>query len=273
MFSLQKNYIKEQEKLINHLQDQIIEKNLHLTRSLLELNIKNKLLPYFKKIAQLFAYYIPQDIKGVNIMIDILNQIDIGECSEDFINNIETEIKNWENTLIEEGDQRKEPTHTNESLYYTNEKQVEIPEKEIKEDIEILNEPVENIIEYIENDNGVAVENNIESVYDNESVESILDDIEEGGILEEALGKTKIDDIIEENKTDKDTGLIKDNKSIASDLIEEIIQEEKSIQSSEPHQKNDSSKTSGDTPPVNKDNKVNEKVIENYGSIILVESE
>ncbi len=101
MFSLQKNFIREQQKLIHELQEQTLGNNLKMGDLLKSLELKNKLLPYFKKIAQLYAYYYPNLEEGSSLLLSLINQFEQDECNEDYVASLDTKISQWEESLIQ----------------------------------------------------------------------------------------------------------------------------------------------------------------------------
>ncbi len=109
MFSLHKNYIKEQQKLIHQLQEQIITQNVRLKELAMCFEYKQQIIPFFKKIAQILAYYCtdnvtvrgcPNGSTAANIMLYILDNLE-EEMTDDSVNEIETKIRNWEADIIE----------------------------------------------------------------------------------------------------------------------------------------------------------------------------
>lgn len=101
MFSLQKNFIREQQKLIHQLQEQTIGNNLKMGGLLKSIELKNNLLPYFKKIAQLYAHYYPDLVEGSNLIVSLINQFEQDEYNEDYIISLDTRISQWEESLIQ----------------------------------------------------------------------------------------------------------------------------------------------------------------------------
>ena len=116
MFSLDKNFLREQQKLINELQNKIIDKNILVGSMNSQLETKNRLFPYFKKIAQNLAYHFPDVDVGVNLILSILNQCDMGECNDLYVSDLEEKINQWESELMTiENKEKPEPSTIKES--------------------------------------------------------------------------------------------------------------------------------------------------------------
>lgn len=133
MFSLHKNYIQEQQKLIHHLQEQVVEKNIQLNKMLGPLESNILFLPLFKQIAQLLAYYYPDQNVGANLIISILDNCETSKCDGQTLAKLENEIEQWEESLMSqqsnESQETKQPV-TNESA------KEEVTKSELKKEIE-----------------------------------------------------------------------------------------------------------------------------------------
>ncbi|MDH5681799.1 MAG: hypothetical protein OEZ36_09440 [Spirochaetota bacterium] len=102
MFSLHKNYIREQGKLVQELQDKLLGQTIQFGELADKLMIFEKVVPLFKKIAQIMAYYHPDRIMGTNLILQLLDLCEGEECSDSSIQDIENNIDNWEEVLIRE---------------------------------------------------------------------------------------------------------------------------------------------------------------------------
>ena len=109
MFSLHKNYIKEQQKLINQLQEQIIKQNIKISELQTRNEIQNTLMPYFKQIAQIFSFYCSGEScaiggnEGAELMLSVLDHCSFDENGVDslILSGIEEKIRQWEVSIIE----------------------------------------------------------------------------------------------------------------------------------------------------------------------------
>ncbi len=112
MFSLQKNFIREQQKLIHQLQEETVENNLKVSGLLKSFELRNELIPYFKKIAQLYAYYYPSLEEGSNLILSLINQFDVDESNDDYIIGLDKRISQWEETLIQAKESGVQESHS-----------------------------------------------------------------------------------------------------------------------------------------------------------------
>ncbi|MDH4128621.1 MAG: hypothetical protein OEV44_07715 [Spirochaetota bacterium] len=177
MFSIHKNYIKEQQKLINKLQEQIINQNIKFNKLQSKNEIQNKLIPFFKQIAQIYSFYCSDSNcavggnEGANLMLSILDYCcyDDDEIDDLIISGVEEKIRQWEVSIIEKKRIQSQRESSNDNLEFITEK--------ANAEIE-LNNMFSNAGIGASESAKQVIENEIGSITDlNKNVEDILNDI------------------------------------------------------------------------------------------------
>ncbi len=108
MFSLHKNYVLEQNGLINELQNKLVQQNIELAKLKVNLGNLNSLIPYFKKISQVLTnYYVDNNAAKTNVIADLIlfildyiNTHNNKVITENDVKQIEQKIDEWEQEII-----------------------------------------------------------------------------------------------------------------------------------------------------------------------------
>ena len=152
MFSLHKNYIREQIKLVQSLQQKLVDQNVQFNHLADKVVIFEKTVPLFKKIAQVMAYYFPDRNMGTELTLKLLDLCEADDCNDRNIEELEDSIDQWEELLIRES--LETPFHPDEiskdeldkeidELRKLMDSEADSPSEPAKADTEIVEKPAE----------------------------------------------------------------------------------------------------------------------------------
>lgn len=140
MFSLQKNFIKEQQQLVNDIQDELIEAKIKNAKLEELMTTHEAFIVYFKKVAQILSHYSPEHSEMGNIILDIVDHCNLDDCGDEYMNNLESRINTWEQSLIEDKEKKEAQKKLDEEKQIEEQKRLEeqkkIEEQKLKEEKE-----------------------------------------------------------------------------------------------------------------------------------------